>query len=238
MAVFTEEAVRANIRVRDGKRVFYLDDRDHLTPSGRQWLQRERIEILPASMAKPETYTTLSGGSWTEKPEHMTHLHGNVLVPKDHPRIQFRGMLDLLEAEILICAKTAAGERHTRLTVHLEEMLAFVRHLMRCDVLEEKLGEFSLCGLSASELRMQSHFPQRYYDVPHFMPSITDSQTMLQLNRLRTVVRQTELAAYRAFRDQEGLVTNPDFMKAMNRLSSLVWIFMIRLKKEEMSHGS
>ena len=31
----------------------------------------------------------------------MTHLRGNVLVFKDHPRIAFRGYIDLLEAEIL-----------------------------------------------------------------------------------------------------------------------------------------
>lgn len=31
----------------------------------------------------------------------MTHLHGNVLVPKTHPQIAFRGMLDSLEAKIM-----------------------------------------------------------------------------------------------------------------------------------------
>ena len=35
MAVFTAESARANVRVRDGKRVFYLAEGDHLTPSAR-----------------------------------------------------------------------------------------------------------------------------------------------------------------------------------------------------------
>ena len=236
MAVFTEESVRANLRVREGKRVFYLDERDHLTPAARHWLQRERIEVLPASMAKPDGFVGLSGGSWSEKPEHMTHLRGNILVRKDHPRIRFRGMLDALEAELLICGKTAAREKHIRLAVELEEMLSFARHLMRCDVLEETLGTFSLCGLTQAQLREQSHYPQKYFDTPHFMPTPSDSDTMLQLNRLRTLVRQTELAAYEAFHDREGLVTRPDLLQALNRLSSLVWIQMIRLKKEEAAH--
>ena len=47
---------------------------------------------------------------------------------------------------------------------------------------------------------------------------------------MRTVVRQTELAAYRAFRDENGAVTREDILLGLNRLSSLMWIFMIRLK--------
>ena len=33
MAIYTAQAVKANIRVRDGKRVFYLAEGDHFTPS-------------------------------------------------------------------------------------------------------------------------------------------------------------------------------------------------------------
>lgn len=51
MAVFTEEAARANVRNRDGRRVFYLASGDHLTPSAREWLRQERIELLPAAEA-------------------------------------------------------------------------------------------------------------------------------------------------------------------------------------------
>ena len=49
-------------------------------------------------------------------------------------------------------------------------------------------------------------------------------------NKLRTVVRQTELAAYAAFRDADGNVTRGDMILGLNRLSSLMWIFMIKLK--------
>ena len=46
--LYTEQQVKANIRNRDGKRVFYLGRGDQLTPGARDWLSRERIEILPA----------------------------------------------------------------------------------------------------------------------------------------------------------------------------------------------
>lgn len=238
MAVYTEEAVKANIRVRDGRRVFYLDDRDHLTPSARAWLQRDGVEILPASLARPRAFTTLFGGTMTEKPEHMTHLRADVLVLKDHPRIAFRGMIDALEAELLLCARTALEAGQARTVRELEEILDFVRRLIRCDVLEEPLPELALCGLTADELRAQSHNPQKYYDQPHFMPAASDSRMLLELNRLRTLVRRTELAAYAAFKDRDGNVTRPDLIQAMNRLSSLIWILEIRMKKEETGHGT
>ena len=60
--LYSEEAVRANIRNRDGKRVFYLGKGDQLTSSARDFLSRERIEILPAEQAKPQRYRLLSGG--------------------------------------------------------------------------------------------------------------------------------------------------------------------------------
>ncbi len=234
MAVYTQETARANVRVLEGRRVFYLDRRDHLTPSARQWLLSDGVEILPASAAKQDGYKTVSGERLTEKPEHMTHLRERVLVPKDHPRIIFRGMVDALEAELLLCAAEAG---HGQLRRNLEEVLDFCRRIMRCDVLEETLQDFALCGLTPQQLREHSHFPQRYYNQPHFMPSAEDSTILLRLNRLRTVVRQTELAAYRAFRTHDGNVTRPDLILALNRLSSLIWILMIRQKKEESSHG-
>lgn len=234
MAVYTQETARANVRVRDGKRVFYLDERDHLTPSARQWLERDGVEILPAVKARPTEYTTLFGAKLTEKPEHMTHLTPKVLVPKDHPRIAFRGMVDALEADLLLCANAAGSGLLRR---QLEEILDFVRSLIRCDVLEEPVTFRSLCGLTPEQIRQHSHLPQRYYDQPHFMPAASDSALMLQLNRLRTTVRQTELAAYRAFRTMDGDVTRPDLITAMNRLSSMIWILMIQRKKEEENHG-
>ena len=105
--LFSEENVRANIRNRDGKRVFYLQNGDSMTPSARDFLQRERIEILPASLAKPEEYRLENGAVLPEKPEHYTHLRGNILVPKTHPVITFRGTMDCLQAELLLAQQAA-----------------------------------------------------------------------------------------------------------------------------------
>lgn len=224
--LYTEEMVRQNLRNRAGKRVFYLAKGDTLTPGARDWLRQERVEILDAQKAKPDVYRLLNGAVLTEKPEHMTHLNGDILVLKTHPRIRFRGCMDTLEAELLWCAFHMEGS----LRKALEEILNFARQLIRCDVLEEKVPEGKLCALTAEELRSHSHRPQDYYGQTHFMPGLSDGEKILRLNRCRCAARAAELAAAEAFTDGEGGCSRTDILKALNRMSSMVYILMIREK--------
>ncbi len=219
--LYGTQAVRDNIRNRDGKRVFYLKKGDILTSDAKDFLTRERIEILPATEARPERYRLLSGGYMEEKPENMTHLSGDILVPKTHPRILLRGQVDLLEAELLLCCAAATGE----IRKGLEDGLGFVRQLMRCEVLDEPVTKLHLGGMDEKEIRSRSHRPQDFYGQPHFMPSPGDKQLLLQINRTRCVARQTELAAVKAF--PEG---RTDLLQGYNRLSSYLYLLMIRLK--------
>ena len=225
--LYTEESVRANIRNREGKRVFYLGKGDSLTSGARDWLRRERIEILSAESAKPDRYRLSNGAYLEEKPEHMTHLNAEVLVPKTHPRIAFRGAVDTLEAE-LILAQIAAP----RSVQKLEEILSLARRILRCDVLEEPLEEAALCGLTESEQRRRSHFPQEYYSVAHFMPSAADGEAMARLNRARCAAREAELWACEAFSDREGNPTRPDILRSLNRMSSMLYILMLEQKAQ------
>lgn len=220
--LYTESTVRDNIRNREGKRVFYLGKGDSLTPGARDWLRRERIEILSGELAKKDRYRLVNGAFLEEKPEHMTHLNAEVLVPKTHPRIAFRGAVDTLEAE-LILAQLAAPEMAGK----LEEVLALARKILRCDVLEEPLEDTVLCGLTETQQRKRSHFPQEYYGIPHFMPSAADGEIIARLNRARCAAREAELRACEAFADREGNPTRPDILKAMNRISSMLYILML-----------
>ena len=207
-----------------------------LTPGARDWLAAHKIQaVYPQGQEETDLgrqdraqYRTLFGATLHEKPEHMTHLRGNVLVPKDHPRIAFRGMIDALEGEILLTQQAAAD--YPTLAEELEEVLAFVRNFIRCDVLEEPLGEIKLCGYTADQLREYSHYPDKHLNQPHFLPSHTDGAALLAVNKLRTLARRTELAAYAAFKDADGAVTRGDIILGLNRLSSLLWIMMIKLK--------
>ena len=223
--LYNEEAVRANIRNREGKRVYYLGKGDQLTSSARDWLNRERIEILPAEQAKPQRYRLLSGGYVEEKPEHMTHLNGDVLVPKNHPRILFRGKMDTLESELILCQLADKSLENP-----VGEILGLARQIIRCEVLGEPLKWDTLCGLTESEQRKRSHFPQEYYGQPHFMPSFSDGMVITRLNRARCAAREAELASIDAFADREGNLTRQDIPQALNRMSSMLYLLMIQKK--------
>lgn len=223
--LYTKDQVRDNIRNREGERVFYLGKDDLLTSEAKDYLSSQKIRILPAEQAKKESYRLLNGGTVYEKPEHMTHLNGEVLVLKNHPRIRFRGMVDSLEAEILLCQQFVPQRKK-----ELQEILELARRLIRCDVLEEPVGAFSLCGLSEQEQRKHSHFPKDYYGIPHFMPESTDSECILRLNQLRSLTRRVELTAMDAFSDREGNPTRTDIILALNRMSSMLYILMLQEK--------
>ena len=223
--LYDERAVRDNLRNRDGKRVFYLGTGDQLNSAARDYLTRERIEILPASQARPRRYR-LPGGGWTEeKPEHMTHLHGDLLVPKNHPRIVFRGKLDTLESELLIAQLTA-----TSVSEKLGQVLEMARKLIRWDVLEEPVSEDTICVLTEAEIRKISHFPGDVYGIPHFMPQASDGMALARVNRARCAAREAELAAVSAFSDRDGQLLRPDLVRMLNRMSSMLYILMIEMK--------
>ena len=223
--LWDEQAVRANIRNRDGKRVYYLGKGDQLTSTARDFLRRERIEILPGSQARPERYRLLSGGYAEEKPEHMTHLNGEVLVPKTNPRIRFRGKMDTLEAELILCQLVPGAPEGA-----LGEILDLSRKILRCDVLEEPLRQDTLCGLTQEEQRGRSHMPQDYYGQPHFMPQASDGSVIAGLNRARCFAREADLAAVEAFSNRDGNLIREDIPKALNRMSSMLYLLMIQEK--------
>lgn len=222
--LYTAQQVRDNIRNKDGKRVFYLGKGDSLTSEARDYLSRQRIEILPAEKARPEEYALLGGGFCREKPEDMTHLNAHILVKKNHPRIVFRGAIDALEAELLL------AQAQTGIQKPLQEALDAARALIAADVLEKKVEETTLGGMNREELRKRSHFPQEYYGQPHFMPQYEDGISVLWLNRCRCAVRQAELAAVSAFSDRDGNCLRPDMIQALNRLSSYLYLLMIEEK--------
>ena len=159
------------------------------------------------------------------KPEHLTHLNKRELVRKTHPRIAFRGKLDSLTAELLLFQKTPHAP-----VAALEEMLKLLRSLMRADVLEEAVPEPCLLGMNEGEIRERSHQPQKYYGIGFFVPAHTDSLVLLQLNRLRASIRETELLSYHAF------PTRTDIHRALNRLSSLCWLLCLEEKTHEPTH--
>ncbi|MDR0880720.1 MAG: cobalamin adenosyltransferase [Clostridioides sp.] len=180
-------------------------------------------------------YTTVYGGRMSEKPEHMTQLFGDLLVFKDHKRIILRGRLDSLETKILetqvICVKNGMEG----LAIDLEEVLSFIRNILRCEVLDEPLEEFTLLGISPEELREQSHYPKKYFGIDHECISYKMGEVIVAINSIRTLVREVELTLYEAFKGKYGEIEREDLMRGLNRLSSLCWILIYKVRTGEYS---
>lgn len=232
--LYDQVSVRANIRNREGRRVFFLGKGDSLTPTARDWLQAQRIEILPAEQAKIRQYALPDGATSEKKPEEMTHLRGNILVPKTSPIIAFRGAIDSLQAEILWAQLSVAPDMRRK----LEEILLLARNILRWEVMQEPAVCQTLCGLTEEQLHQRSHLPQQYYGIAHFMPSWEDGAAILALNRVRCKVRNAELAAARAFCPPEGGCERGDILLLLNRMSSMIYVLMIELKAKGGRHGT
>lgn len=67
----------------------------------------------------------------------------------------------------------------------------------------------------------------------HFMPDYTMGNAVIRLNKIRTMVRETELVSFLAFKEADYSIKRPDIIQALNRLSSLFWILMFRVRTGE-----
>lgn len=204
---------------------FKIKDTDILTPSAREFLEEKGIEIISGS-----EFDTVFGFELSKKPEQMTHLHEGFLVPKNHPRIIFRGRLDSLESEIILAQISAVEEGLEKVAEDLEEIIRLVRRIIQCEVKDLPLSEFTLQGLDAKALREHSHHPSKYYGMHHFLPTYKHGKIVARLNRLRTLTRETEICAYNAFEDEYHNVSHrADIITALNRLSSLFFVMMFKV---------
>ncbi len=251
MNVLTEDKVRAHIKnlKKSDTNVFNVYKNEILTPSAKSLLKENNIEInyvnsmrCNANTIEKEDdkavtnktndfkYVTIFGIKVNEKPEYMTHLYGNVLVFKDNKRIVFRGKLDSLEAKILEVQIVCDKNKKSKLVDDLQEILQFVRNILKSEVLNEPVPQIILQGLTEEKLREMSHYPQKYFGRGHEAPQYTMGEIVVSLNSLRACTRETELYAYKAFKDDNGKVDREDIIKSLNRLSSLLWIMIYKYR--------
>jgi len=208
-----------------------------LTPTARDFIREHRMELrfetvtyhsmpmaaVPKKDGKAVYVEGKTGREMNEKPENMTHLHGNVLVEKTHPRIAFRGKLDSLAADILCVQVTAHEAGQQKLTEELEELRGAVLTLLSDEVLEKDAEPLCLFGMDSETIRYTSHHVKETIGVEHLMPQWQMGRLPVELNRLRTRIRETELCAAMAF---DGGHT--DIIEALNRLSSAAYILYCR----------
>ncbi len=191
--------------------------------------------------APPAHYVDAKTGVvYQKKPEHMTHLYGNVLTEKTDAVIAFRGALDSLQAHILCTQALAQEQEQADLVAQLGELLALVRDILAAQVKGTVLSPPTLLGLDAAALRRVSHNVKDEIGIPHPKMHHDMGTLALQLNLLRTEVRRCELCAAVAFYKNGEQCERSDIILALNRLSSAVYILLCRhlAQREKSEHSA
>jgi len=228
MSLLTESELRKQLRNTDIKE-YEVEKGVIITPSAKQYLQDKNIKLVIVDiLGAKKQEKPLINKEEEGKPEHMTQLYGNKLVPKDHRRIEFRGKLDSLQSKILEVQVISIKLQNEAVAKELEEILCFVRNILRAEVLEEKLPEFWLIGMSENDLREVSHNPKKHFNMDHFIPSYKMGEIVIALNSIRSNIREVEICSFKAFKDIDGEITRSDIIRYLNRLSSCLYVMMLK----------
>lgn len=214
-----------------------------ITPAAQDFIREHQIQLHFAAPASSQTMSVTpipvqngkarfvdysTGAALDGKPEHMTHLRGNLLVNKKHPRIAFRGKLDSLMARIISIQVLAAEGGKEKLAEELEELLGYLRFILAAEVKDEPLAPMNLLGMDSAQIRRVSHNVKEHIGINHPIPTYKMGKLCAGLNELRTQVRETELYAVNAFESESPDARN-DIIEGLNRLSSCVYILFCRL---------
>ena len=182
---------------------------------------------IPMRDGKPIYQDAETGRETTCKGEGMTHLRGNLLVPKTHPQIAFRGQLDTMMAMIMQVQIVAQEQGQSRMVSDLQELLEFSHKILAAEVKDEPLAEVTMLGMDSQQIRYNSQQVKKVFGIDHPIPSYKMGKLCVELNRLRTQIREVELGAAQAFYCG-GSFSRPDIIEALNRMSSCVYILMCR----------
>ena len=125
-----------------------------LTPAAKDFIRENNIKLIfgseygegrftstpfPKENGRPVYVDAGSGEKLYEKKENYTHLRGNLLVPKTHPQIAFRGKLDSLMADMIQVQVLCGSEGESSLVQDLEDVLSYTRKILAAEVTEQTL---------------------------------------------------------------------------------------------------
>ena len=245
--VISDVELRAHFD-RNSTREFVIPEGAIITPAARDFLREQNIELrgqkdsigiktnrsmtvdpIPQKEGKSRYVDHTTGRDLSEKPEHMTHLRGNRLISKRDPRIAFRGRLDSLMASMISAQVEVYEAGYGRISTDIGELLDLTRLILAAEVKDEPLTGITFQGMDSEKIRYDSQHPEEVFGIMHPIPCAKAGRTGATLNRLRTEVREVELAAMEAFCDSRGNLLRPDIIEALNRLSSCCYILMLRL---------
>ncbi len=165
------------------------------------------------------------------KPDHLTQVDAGHFAPKNSPRIRFRGKIDTLHAACLLVAARATAVNLPQLAEYLHTLAAYCREILSAEYNNREVAPIALAGLDEAALRQATHDPQTALGIDHIVPGPDDHEILHWLNLLRCLAREAEIAALDAVAPAPGYgLLHPDWVRAVNRLSSAVYYLELLFK--------
>lgn len=184
--------------------------------------------VFPVVLTGPVPVCAVCGQPVHHKPEHVTQLDAGHFAPKTHPRIQLRGQVDSLHALVMLVAAEARRYQLPRLAAGLDTLAAYCREIQSAEYQARPVQSLALLDKSEDELHDLSHWPDKHLGLPHLTPGPDDHAILHWLNYTRTQVREVEILALEA-------EAAPDVARALNRLSSAVYVLALMFKQGRLS---
>lgn len=251
----TEKELRENFSLAWGTEI-HLPFNTKLTPSASQYLTDRKIRVKfidehgevfikdniksDKSTAKKvhplttsdqkgeELHCSLCNNKIENKSDVLTWLDSNNLVPKNHPRIAFRGKLDnMISYCVLVQNEFQNFSGPDIIKKYLSDLRSYMGSILRAEVKDEKINNLFMGEFDADAIHKMSHNPLKYLGYDHIVPELNHGKWIALLNYLRAIVREAEVYAANLYIDPALRVTRPDILNSLNRLSSAIYVLMI-----------
>jgi len=187
------------------------------------------VHPLTSSNTKPgENYCGLCNQRIEEKPDILTWLDSDKLVPKNHPRIAFRGKIDtMLSYMVLLQSEFEEFDGDVAIKKYLDDLRSFMGNILRAEVKNERLEPLYMGKIDEKAIHKISHNPMKYLEHDHIVPKKNHGIWVGRINYLRALVREAEVSASLIFMDEGLTVLRSDIINGLNRLSSALYVLMI-----------
>ncbi len=189
---------------------------------------------FPVVLSGPAPVCAVCGQPLPHKPDHMTQLDAGHFAPKTEPRIKLRGKLDSLHAFAMLAAAEARRYQLPKLGEGLDTVAAYCREIQSAEYHARPVQPFALAGKPEEEIHEISHWPETHLGLAHIVPGADDHAILHWLNSLRTMTRETEIAALETFppplRADPSASSGQSLPRALNRLSSGIYYLELLLK--------
>jgi ethanolamine utilization cobalamin adenosyltransferase len=235
--LITEQYLRDRIRKPQTGMKVTLPDGCRFSPSAEEFIKLWQVEIVSetagtsqgssAEWDKPGSFPVKITREIAEFPkkENETQLNAERFVPKNTPRIRFRGRLDTLQAAALILGSMVRRQGEQKIADLIDTVCAYIREILSAEYNEREPAPLLINGLDESGIREVTHHPDAHLGVEHIVPSAGDDPVLLHLNQLRCMARETELYALDVYAPPPDYIVqeNPGIVQAVNRLSSVIY---------------